>query len=314
MNNAEPPSGAQHEVVYGDLRCVVCEVGATLRSYTRAGVPVLFGFAVEEMATGGRGQVLFPWPNRLEDGRYDFGGVPAQAALDEPSTSCAIHGLVRWSAFELVAKAESQVTLATTLHPQPGYPFRARLELTYSLSGDGLRVSSVMTNSWHRTIPVGLGFHPYLAGRATIDEGAVVLPARTHLRLNERSLPLGVEPADVVRRNGLSFGDATTRPKGRLSGSVLDDCFTDLELDDNKCWAARFYPSPEEGPVVIWADAAFRYLMCFSGDTLAPADRRRGIAIEPMTCPPNALRSGEGLITLTPGESFTCSFGIRLES
>jgi aldose 1-epimerase len=39
-------------------------------------------------------------------------------------------------------------------------------------------------------------------------------------------------------------------------------------------------------------------------------DEMAGLAVEPMTCPPNALRSGESLITLGPGESHTAVGGL----
>ena len=58
-------------------------------------------------------------------------------------------------------------------------------------------------------------------------------------------------------------------------------------------------------------DEAYRYLMLFTGDSLAdPARRRRGLGIEPMTCAPNALQTGEGLRTLQPGELFSSRWGI----
>ncbi len=60
----------------------------------------------------------------------------------------------------------------------------------------------------------------------------------------------------------------------------------------------------------LWVDESYPYLMLFSGDTLPAARRRRSLAVEPMTCPPNAFRSGEGLIRLAPGESFTSRWGI----
>jgi aldose 1-epimerase len=50
--------------------------------------------------------------------------------------------------------------------------------------------------------------------------------------------------------------------------------------------------------------------MVFTGDTLADV-KRRSIAVEPMTCPPNAFRTGEGVIVLEPGESTTGRWGIE---
>jgi aldose 1-epimerase len=63
--------------------------------------------------------------------------------------------------------------------------------------------------------------------------------------------------------------------------------------------------------VVLWADASFRYLMVYTGDTIeAVPRRRRAIAIEPMTCPPNALRSGIDLLTVEPGQVVEGRWGL----
>ena len=58
----------------------------------------------------------------------------------------------------------------------------------------------------------------------------------------------------------------------------------------------------------------FRYVMVYTGDTLEPAGRRRrGVAIEPMTCPPNAFRSGIDVIELEPGGSWRGRWGIAVK-
>jgi aldose 1-epimerase len=92
----------------------------------------------------------------------------------------------------------------------------------------------------------------------------------------------------------------------------LDDSFTDLVADPDGRWRARFTPAPEGGAVVVWAEAIFAHAMCYTGETLAPDDRRAAVAVEPMTCPPNALRSGVDVIALPPGGSFHASWGIEV--
>lgn len=77
-------------------------MGAALREYTVRGFPVIDGFAEDQIATGARGQPLIPWPNRLAGGRYEFGGQELQLPLSEPTQKNAIHGLVRWNAWETV--------------------------------------------------------------------------------------------------------------------------------------------------------------------------------------------------------------------
>jgi aldose 1-epimerase len=93
------PSGEQIEISSGDHWVVVVEVGAGLRSYTVGDLDVLDGYGAGEMATAGRGQVLIPWPNRIEDGAYEFGGMRHQLPLNEPEARNAIHGLARWVAW-----------------------------------------------------------------------------------------------------------------------------------------------------------------------------------------------------------------------
>ncbi len=62
--------------------------------------------------------------------------------------------------------------------------------------------------------------------------------------------------------------------------------------------------------MTLWLDEAYGYLQLFTGDPLPDVDRR-SLAVEPMTCPPNAFRTGESLIRLEPGGAFTGRWGIR---
>lgn len=299
-----PPSGEQHEFGFGRHHAVVTEVGATLRSYSVGDAEILDGFAVGERASGGRGQVLAPWPNRLEDGRYSFEGRDGQAALDEPATRTAIHGLVRWWPWQTVSRGASAVTLACVLHPQPGYPWRLELRLEYRLAADGLTVTASARNGSDGPAPFGIGFHPYLTvGTDVIDLSLLTIPARRRLVTDERGLPSGDQAAA-----GTAFDFAARRPVGP---SRLDTAYADLSQgDDGRTRVELDRPDGERG-VTLWADRNFRYLMAFTGDTVQPpARRRRSIAIEPMTCPPNALRSGRDLIRLEPGASWSASWGI----
>ena len=67
---------------------------------------------------------------------------------------------------------------------------------------------------------------------------------------------------------------------------------------------------PRGTALVLWVDESYGYLQLFTGDPL-PDVARRSLAVEPMTCPPNAFRSGEGLIRLEPGERFVGRWGIQ---
>ena len=135
VHAVSPPSGAQHEIRHGSHRAIVTEVGATLRHYSVEDADIVDGFGVDEWSPSGRGQVLAPWPNRLDGGKYRFEGRDGQAALDEPELQNAIHGLVRWLPWRTASKSADGVELTCVLHPQPGYPWRLDLQVGYRLAG-----------------------------------------------------------------------------------------------------------------------------------------------------------------------------------
>src|SRR5205823_11016791 len=107
--------------------------GAVLRGER----PILDGYGAGEVCPSGRGQLLVPWPNRIEDGRYDFDGRSHQLPLNEPERRNAIHGLARWSHWSVVDQAKDRVMFEHVLYPQPGYPFTLELRAEYSLSEEG---------------------------------------------------------------------------------------------------------------------------------------------------------------------------------
>jgi aldose 1-epimerase len=300
-----PPTGAQHEIVAGSCRAVVTEVGATLRTLTIDGVDVVDGFEVEEMSSAGRGQLLAPWPNRLADGRYSFDGREAQAALDEPSRRNAIHGLVRWLPWEIVSRGDDSVELGCVLHPRPGYPWRLALRIGYEVVADGLRVTLAVENRSDWPAPFGTGFHPYVTLGGPIDDATLTIPAGRRLLTDDRGLPTADEPV-----SGTTFDFAAGR---RIGTTQLDTAFLDLARGGDGLARAMLEDAETGRHVAVWVGPGFDYLMVYTGDTLEPASRRRrGVAIEPMSCPPNAFATGEAVIRLEPGGSWSGSWGITV--
>jgi len=296
-------SGEQIELRAGEQRAVVAEVGAGLRSYTIGDGDVLDGYAADELAPSGRGQVLAPWPNRIEDGTYEFGGAQHQLPLNEVEARNAIHGLVRWSAWSAAEHAPDRVLFEHTLHPQPGYPFSLALGIEYSLSQDGLRVTSTATNIGPEACPYGFGMHPYLTmGTEKVDELILRAPGRTVLKTNDRGIPVGSEPVE-----GTEYDFRRPRPIGP---ATLDHAFTDLERADDGLASVELLNPEEERSLLVWLDDGYRYLQLFTGDPLRDV-ARRSLAVEPMTCAPNAFRTGDGLLVLEPGEATSSSWGIR---
>jgi aldose 1-epimerase len=295
------PSGEQFRLAHGDQEAVVVEVGGGLRAYRAGDRDVLDGYDEQTMATSGRGQVLIPWPNRVEDGRYRFDGREHQLPITEVATGSAIHGLVRWGSWRCSSRSEDRVVLEHALHAQPGYPFTLALRVEYRLGPDGLRVETTASNAGDETCPYGSGQHPYLTvGTATVDEVTLHLPATRFLHSGDRGLP--ADAADVA---GTRFDFREPR---RIGDTVLDTCFTGLERDgDGMAWARL--EAAGGRTLELWAGEVYRYLQVFTGDPLADV-RRRSLALEPMTCPPNALRTGEDIVRLEPGRSLTTVWGL----
>jgi aldose 1-epimerase len=297
------PSGKQITIAAADQQAVVVEVGGGLRSYSACGRELVDGYRADEMSSWGRGQVLIPWPNRLEDGNYEFDGRRHQLPLNEPEHRNAIHGLVRWAAWTAAAHERHRAVMEHVLHPQPGYPFSLGISIEYALLDSGLQVRTTATNLGTDPCPFGSGAHPYLTlGTATIDRLILRAPGRTVLRSDERGLPVG---AEAVEGKEYDF-----RKPRRIGLTTLDHAFTDLERDQNGLARVELRNPDHETQVSLWIDRSYSYLMLFSGDPL-PDGRRRSLAVEPMTCPPNAFRTGEALIRLEPGSSFTGTWGIQ---
>jgi aldose 1-epimerase len=301
----QAPSGEQFEIALGEQRATVVEVGGGLREYTVAGAPVLHPYDVGEMCDGAHGAVLLPWPNRLADGRYEFDGERHQLALTEPAKRNAIHGLLRWRTWWAAEREPHRVVMATRLHPQPGYPFALDATVAYELGDAGLQVTIGAVNVGARACPYGAGQHPYLSsGEGTIEDCLLELPARTRLLVDERhQVPVDREPVE-----GTTFDFREPRRIGELA---IDSGFRDLIRDADGRATARLH-RPDGSCVELWLDEQYEFLQLYTAETLAPARRRRGLAVEPMTCAPNALQSGDGLARLEPGQSLRARWGVRV--
>lgn len=283
------------------------EVGATIRRLDVDGIAILEPFAVDALTDGAHGALLAPWPNRIPTGRYEFGGQEYQLDLSDPSHGAAIHGLVRWQPFECRLHVDDAVTLGHLLWPSPGYPFALELAVTYSVDEEGLRVRVEVHNVGTVTCPFALGHHPYFAAGdgARVDDLAIRVPGIEYATMDARGELGGWQGVD---------GSPYDFRSGRIvGGQLLDGVFRGgtRDLDGRLRVDVRRH---DEREVTLWMDEHFDYVQLFSGDTLAPNRRRRGLAIEPMTAPPGAFRSGEGVQLVAPREKVVMEWGIALQS
>jgi galactose mutarotase-like enzyme len=301
-----PPTGRQYELICGSQRALIVELGAGLREYDSGAGPLVDGYGIDESPSGGRGQLLLPWPNRIAAATYRFSGKEYRLPVNEPKTGSAIHGLTRETPWHLRDSSAAAVTLALDLPPQEGYPFPLQLTATYTLGSEGLTVVVTAVNNGATPCPYGAGAHPYvrLVAGGLIDDALLHIPADATLAADTRGIPTGTElPVD-----GTAFDFRTPRPIGSLT---LDTAFTRLISDNDGITTIELTAADRSQGVAVWMDASHSYAMIYSGDTLPDVRRRRhSLAIEPMTCAPDAFNSGAGLVTLEPGDTHSATWGI----
>lgn len=299
------PSGEQWTVRRGSDELVVVEVGGGIRSYTRAGVDVVAPYPVDAMALAGRGQQLIPWPNRIRDGRYTFDGVEQRLPLTEPKLGNASHGLVRWSAWDLLDRPSTSVSVGVRLHPQPGWSATLDLTTSYALGDEGLTVTTTAHNVGPTPAPYGYGAHPYvLIGDVPVADVHLTVPGGRYLEVDpDRLLPVATHPVDDT-----AYDFRAGRPIGDLA---LDTAFTDLDRGPDGRWSVTLAGVPA-GTVTVWGDEAYGWTQVFTGRAHPHTEGSSGVAVEPMTCPPDAFNSGDDLVVLQPGQTHTGSWGISL--
>jgi aldose 1-epimerase len=283
----------------------VTELGAGLRELVWQDRPVIVGYDADELPPSGAGQLLAPWPNRIDGGSYTFGGAQYHLALSEPARGTAIHGLTRFTAWTPVSHEASSVVLRSAPHGWQGYPFCVEIEAAYQVEADsGLQVSVTARNAGSQAAPYGTGSHPYLTVGQQVDGCELTLPAASRLPVDDRGIPAG--PAAAVDGTEYDF-----RPGRPIGTTRLDDALTGLMRDSGgRAWA-HLSAGGSAARVSLWVGDGYRWLQVFTADPLGPELRRQALAVEPMTCPPNAFVTGDDLLVLAPGEAVTHTWGIQ---
>jgi aldose 1-epimerase len=298
----EESTGEQFEITSDNARAVITEVGAGLRAFEWHDVPYLETFPADAAKPPlGAGSVLVPWPNRVAGARWELDGKPQHLDMTEPDKGNAIHGLTRHHVWRTVLRETSRITLATDVAEQPGWPVPLHTSISYALGRKGLTVEHTVRNVGDQPVPFGVGCHPYpRAGRSPREECQLQLAAQTVLPLDMTTMiPSG--PATTVDGTVADF-----RTPRRLAGIALDTPFGDCRPEDDGLVHHRL--TGPDGGVEVWAEPDFRWVQVFTPDNFPGSGA--AIAIEPMTCPPDALNSGIDLITIAPGENWSAKWGI----
>lgn len=271
----------------GDYEARVAAVGASLVSLTHRGRHLVQSYPVDALADGYQGAVLVPWPNRVVGARYAVAGQEHQLPVNEVETGSALHGLASFQHWQPVEVDPAQGTWELDLPPVYGYPFDVRCTATYSLDAEqGLTVTLGGTNEGPTAAPFGVSAHPYLScDERPLAECSLTVPATRVLLTDDR-----LAPTDEVAVDGT---DADFRTPTLLGDRLVDNALTGLPAGE---WEAVL-THPDGGAVRMTADA--RWVQVYTGDRIG----HRGVAVEPMSCPPDAFNRDPGSVLLAPGQT-----------
>ena len=300
-------NGRLYEIRSGRHRAVVAGVAATLLSWQVGGRELLLTHSPEDMGEGYQGKTILPWPNRIDHGRYTFGGKNLQVPINEPKRQAALHGLLSFVEWDLVRHDKDRVVLSYLVHPHYGYPFSLGFEIEYAVGSDGVTSTLTARNAGSTDAPFGTANHSYIAASdGKIDSIEFELPASTYYQTNDRLIPTGTAPVA-----GTQYDFRSAR---RLGSTTMDTAFTDLARQSDGTAVVRFRRPGGEN-VELWVDETHNYLQVYTDDT-PETDRpsRAGLTVEPMTCAPNAFVTGDGLIVLRPGQTHRGRWGYRVTS
>lgn len=292
-------------LTHGAYSATIASVGATLRELTVDGRHLVVPFDADEVRPAYRGAILAPWPNRVVDGVYAFDGVSYQLPLTEPKRGHALHGLLVWTRFEIIEATDREAVFEAEVVPSDGYPFPLRVQVAYALGDDGLSTTVTAVNAGTSAAPYGTAPHPYLiAGPGHVDDWTLELPAATVLEVTpDRLIP--TETRGVADHPEFDFRKARA-----IDDVFIDHAFTDLARDATGTAAVRVRAADGTGVEMAWG-TELPWVQVHTADRDdAPEISRIGLAVEPMTCPPDAFTSGTDLVRLEPGATHTASWRI----
>jgi aldose 1-epimerase len=296
-------NGEEFRLVSGDYTASIVQRGGALRQLGFQGRDLVVPFDAAAPIPDYRGIIAAPWPNRIADGSYRHDGTILHLPLNEGARRTALHGLVYDQLWTFQSGSTDSLSLGCEPGNSPGYPFRLALQLDYRLDAAGLHTTATARNLGARAAPYGVCPHPYLvAGPAALDEWSLELPAESFMEVTaDRLLPLGTR---TVAGHEFDF----RRPR-TIGATEIDHAFTDIAYGDDG--NARLIIRDPSGTSVGMAwDRRSPWLQVHTADKPAPSPNRLGLAVEPMTCPPDAFNSGQDLVRLEPGASHEASWRI----
>ena len=287
------------EINSGNFKAKINTYGASLISLSNNEFNLIESNTREGLYAG---SVLAPWPNRIKDGRYSFNDEMFELPINEKSKNNALHGLVAHSDWQPVSSSGSSITLEHILDMPKIYPGKLKLQIKYEFIDNYLEIKIDALNIGNKKAPYGVSIHTYFVAGQNLKNNQLFLqlPSSEFMQVDlERLLPLGIEKVDST--------EFDFRILKQISNLFIDHAFkADTDLPPR----VRLINESKLG-VELEFDESTKWIQVHTADREAKEDARMAVAIEPMSCPPDAFNSGLDLITLTPNESHSFSLKIK---
>jgi aldose 1-epimerase len=241
-----------------------------------------------------RGAKMVPFPNRVENGKYEFERKKYELPINYEHH--AIHGIVYNKNFRMIEKKASSKEAFVLLEYKyngdlGGYPFPFTIQIRYSLSKNGFRANTIITNTGKLTAPIGDGWHPYFSFGEKVDGLSIKLPSNKKIEVKEL-IPTGKYS---------TIKDFVSLQKIKATNFNLG-----LVMRKRKKATTTIFSPKNNFSLNVWQSASYPYLQVFT------PPGRASIAIEPMSCNANAFNNKKGLVSLAPKKSFKGSYGVYL--
>lgn len=232
---------------------------------------------------------LFPFPNRVKDGKYSFENNDYQLDVNESNLNNRLHGHIFNKSFAVKSQNTSKDTASVTFSYSDegnttGFPFPYEIELTYSFTNSSMSIDFNVVNTGKSSFPYGIGWHPYFNAK-NLGESVIDFKANNQYLVDDQMIPKGEVPLKF--KTPLEMGK-----------TFLDDCFI---AEESK---VSYKTDEYDIKIDFSSDKPNSFLQFYTPET------RDCIAIEPMTCAPNSVNNKNGLLTLLPKEKYNWNINL----
>lgn len=275
----------------GQIQASINTVGASLVGLEDNGYHLIEPNSPADLYPG---CILAPWPNRIRDGQFNFHGKKYQLPVNEIDKGNSLHGLVAYVQWRIIDQSPSHLSLKYILDLPEIYPGKLEMNAKYKIIDQRLNIQIIAKNIGERNAPYGVSIHTYLVtGQLTnINELSLDIPADKYLEVDEQRL-LPKTLRDVTNTK-FDF-----RKSKKIADLFIDHAF---QYSNNQIRQINLQNYDGSG-VELGFGLNTKWIQIHTADRGGAVNGRRCVAIEPMSCPPDAFNSKIDLIELAPGQS-----------